>query len=261
VLKILQVTDLHIMQAETDTLLGVNTDYYFRQVLAHAHAEQGPFDLILVTGDLAQEPCHSSYLRIREHLQRYPAPAVCLPGNHDDYNLMQDVLNAGSVSCSKQVLLPPWRIVCLNSQKINSPVGQLSPTEFAFLNQSLSSHPQTPTLVAAHHPCIPTGSSWLDTMQITNSTALLDLLDRHLQVKAFTCGHVHQPMAHQHNHVNIFSTPATCFQFEPHSNEFRVATTSSGYRIFELHDNGGLESACHYLEEPLQGLSMQAHGY
>ena len=260
-LKILQISDPHILPEPGDTLLGIATEYYFRQVLKHAHALHQRFDLILVSGDLAQQPSLAIYQRILRHLTAYSTPSICLPGNHDDFALMQATFNDELINCRKHVLLGGWQILCLNSQKINSPAGELSDRELAFLEHRLFQHPDAPAFIALHHPCFETGSQWLDTMQLVNSEAFLDLLDRHSQVKVVSCGHIHQEMAVSHGGFNLFSAPATCFEFQPLTNEFYVEDTPPGYRVFELAPEGGVQSACYYLDEPLRGLDRAAHGY
>lgn len=260
-LKILQISDPHILNQASDTLMGVNTEYYFKLVLKHAYTRHGGFDLLLATGDLAQSPSVAVYQRLLRHLQEYRTPALCLPGNHDDYGFMHAVLNEGLVSCSKNLQILNWQIICLNSQKIGSPKGLLGAEEFIFLENRLKSKPDSPTLIAVHHHCIPSGSAWLDTMQIINSDALLRTLERYPQVKAITFGHVHQIIAAKHAHFGIFSAPATCFQFKPDSTEFSIDTTPPGYRVFELLDDGGYNTDCFRLDESPRGLEIDAHGY
>ena len=260
-MKVLQISDSHIMAEAADTLLGVNTEYYFQQVLQDAHHRQGPFDLILFSGDLAQVPCPASYRRILAQLQVYATETLCLPGNHDDFTLMQTILNSGQVSCRRKLLKQGWQFICLHSQQIGSPAGRLAESELAFLADSLNAHPTTPTLIAVHHNCISSGSAWLDTMQISNSAALIALLADYPQVKAVTCGHVHQQITQTIANIAYFSAPATCFEFRPHSAEFGVTDTPPGYRVFELNPDGTLQSACYTLSEPLRGLTLQAHAY
>lgn len=260
-LKLLQISDLHILEKESDTLLGINTEYYFRQVLKYAHAEHGPFDLILISGDLAQDPCPDTYNRILKELREYRTLTLCLPGNHDDFGLMQALLENEVATCNKHLLIKDWQIIALSSQKLNSPVGLLSQEELNFLERCLTAYPNIPALITMHHNCVPCGSPWLDTMQIENSVDLLKLFDRHPQVKVVTYGHVHQAMSVNHKGIAIFATSATCFQFVPNSLEFSIEDGPAGYRIFELYDNGKLESASYRIAEPLQGLDMTAHNY
>ncbi len=260
-MKILQISDLHIMADENDTLLGVNTQYYFQQVLKQAHLAHGRFDLILVSGDLAQQPGAASYQRIAQTLLRYDTETLCLPGNHDDFGLMQVQLNTGLVSCRQAMQKQGWQIICLNSQIVDSPAGELADEQLDFLQHSLAAHPQLPCLIAVHHPCIASGSIWLDTMQIRNSAVLLDVLAQHHQVKAVTFGHIHQELARQIDGIWYFAAPATCFEFKPLSVAFAVTDTPPGYRVFQLKSDGTLTSACFRLTEPLQGLDCRMHGY
>lgn len=260
-LKIVQLTDLHVTPHAGDVMLGLDTEDFFWQTLAYAHDRHGPFDLILLTGDLAQDPCADSYQRIQQHLNQYTAPCLCLPGNHDDFELMQHHLQRGNVSCNKQWVTKGWQIVLLNSQKSNSPVGRLADDELVFLEQALQANHLLPTLVALHHPCFAIGSSWLDTMQIENSEAFLSLLGHYPQVKAVTCGHVHQEYFKKIGHINFFATPASCFQFTPGSAEFSIAETPPGYRVFHLYPDGGVQSEVYRLPIRMDGLNRQAHEY
>ncbi|QPK65375.1 3',5'-cyclic-AMP phosphodiesterase [Methylomonas sp. LL1] len=260
-LKVLQITDMHLLPHSGDIMLGIDTEHYFKLTLEHAHAVHGRFDLILLTGDLAQDPCPGSYQRLYRHLNGYDTPCLCLPGNHDDLSLMTKYLNNGLVSCQKHLVLGNWLIIGLNSQKPNSPVGALSREELVFLQRTLQSNSDRPTLIAVHHHCFASGSAWLDTMQIQNSEAFLKLIEGFGQVKAVTCGHIHQEFACQEKPIAFFATPASCFQFTPNSSEFSIDETAPGYRIFNLYDDGGLQSDCHRLPVKLDNLNRNAHEY
>ena len=258
---VLHLTDLHILPDVGASMLGVDTNHYFERTLQHAHQQHGPFDLILLTGDLAQDPCEASYQRIAEQLKRYRTPCVCLPGNHDDFTMMTATFNQDNLSCAKQTTLGNWRIIGLNSQKQHSPVGRLEESELVFLRQSLEAHPESPTLLALHHPCIASGSSWLDTMQIENSDALLAIVKPFAQLKAIACGHLHQALERQIAHMTLYATPSTCFQFKPKADAFSLDTLSPGYRIFELHEDGLLHSDCYRIPETLTTLDTSSQCY
>lgn len=261
-LKILQITDLHLKANPQDTMLGVETERHFLLTLQHAHQQHGPFDLMLLTGDLAQDPCPASYQRLYRLLEPYRTRCLCLPGNHDDLSLMEQYLNEDLVGCDKVLQLGNWRILALNSQKPGSPVGELAEIELCFLQEALQSGPeQSPVLIALHHNCIASGSAWLDTMQIQNSTAFLDLVKTFPQVKAIVFGHVHQELNSRLDHIAIFGTPASCFQFEPHSKEFSIDDKPPAYRILQLSADGSLHSACHSVPIDMGHLQRSTQAY
>lgn len=257
------------MEAPEDKLLGINTEHYFHACLEQAvrlrsrqaFAASPHFDLILLTGDLAQEPCSESYLRILTSLEAYKTPCICLPGNHDDYELMLQILNTDSINCRKQALLDNWQLICLNSQIPGKPDGRLANEELVFLENCLSKNPDRHALIAVHHHCLETKSPWMDTMIIENSQALLDIVDKYPQVKAITTGHIHQVMDIKTASLRVMGAPSTCFQFTPNTTEFSVDNTAPGYRLIELYTDGRVESEVVRLPERLTGLQPTKHGY
>jgi 3',5'-cyclic-AMP phosphodiesterase len=259
--SILQITDPHILATPEATLLGVNTAYYFNAVLEHAFRSKRKFDLCLLTGDLAQDPCPASYKHILSKLQAHDIPCICLPGNHDDFNIMQEVFCTEQVNCRKQIVLEKWQIVSLNSQIPGSADGYLSVEELAFLEGCLRDNPDLNTLIAVHHHCLPTQSHWMDTMMIENAQELFDLIKPHPMVKTIINGHIHQAMDVQVDSVRVLTTPSTCFQFKPNSERFSLDDTSPGYRWINLYADGSMDSDFVRLPGQLTGLRTDTQGY
>lgn len=265
-LSILQLSDLHILAAPEDRLLGIATEHYFRACLEQAvrlrsRQVERAFDLILLTGDLAQDPGLESYRRILNILDAYKIPCICLPGNHDDYELMQQVFNTDWIHCRKQLLLSNWQLICLNSQVPGEPGGHLSPQELMFLENCLSSNPNHHVLIALHHHCLETKSPWMDNMILDNSKELLAMIANYPQVKVITHGHIHQAMDIKTASLRVLAAPSTCFQFVPKSPEFSVDDTAPGYRLIDLYTDGRVESELVRLPKPLLGLKMNKQGY
>lgn len=269
-ISILQLSDLHILAEPGDKMLGIDTEHYFHACLEQAvrlrsskasSAGKQHFDLILLSGDLAQEPSVASYRRILTALEAYKTPCICLPGNHDDYQLMQQVLNTDNINCRKQVLLDNWQVISLNSQIPGEPGGRLADEELVFLENCLSKNPDRHALIAVHHHCLETNSSWMDTMIIENSRELLAVVGKYPQVKVISTGHIHQVMDIKTATLRVLGVPSTCFQFTPESTEFDVNNMAPGYRLIDLHADGWVESEVVRLPEPLTELQPNAHGY
>ena len=93
--RILQITDTHLFAEKHETLLGVNTWESYQAVLDAIHAEKRPCDLIVATGDLAQDQSSAAYQHFAEGIASFSVPCVWLPGNHDFqpamYSSLQDV--------------------------------------------------------------------------------------------------------------------------------------------------------------------------
>lgn len=259
--SILQLSDLHVLPTPEDRLLGIATEHYFQACLEQAvRLRLGQtFDLILLTGDLAQDPCLASYQRILSALEAYKIPCICLPGNHDDYELMQQVFNSDNINCRKQLLLANWQLISLNSQILGKPDGHLSKKELVFLEQCLSENPNRPALIALHHHCLATQSRWMDTMILDNSQEFLAIIDKYPQAKVIINGHIHQVMDIKTVNLRVLGSPSTCFQFTPESVDFSVNDTASGYRLIDLYEDGRVESEVVRLPDPLVGLNKQRY--
>ena len=260
-LSILQITDMHIMPNPGEKLMGVDTEHYFQTVLEHAYSHRDSFDLILITGDIAQYPTDASYQRILKRLKRYGTECICLPGNHDDFAMMQRILNEGNVSCRKHWVYGNWQLICLNSQIPGQAGGYLAEDELEFLEACLINDPDRFAVIAVHHHCIPTESAWMDTMIIQNHGSLFKLLAHYPKVRMIATGHIHQLMDLKLQSIRVLGTPSTCFQFKPKSRNFSLDKLMPGYRLIELDNEGGMETRLVFLPDQITGLDPNSPGY
>ncbi|MDQ7090787.1 MAG: 3',5'-cyclic-AMP phosphodiesterase [Methylococcales bacterium] len=260
-ISILHISDFHVLPTTGETLLGIDTEYYFKRILKAAHERHGKFDLIVASGDLAQQPCVDSYQRIHKVFSKYDTKTICLPGNHDDYALMTWLLNKDKVSCEKQLLLENWQIICLNSKKPNDAGGKLTALELDFLEKTLKKKQRPHVMVVVHHHCIPSESEWLDTMLIENSREFLDCLKDYSEVKLIVTGHIHQSRESSQQGLTILSTPSTCFQFKPKCKNFTLDSVMPGYRVIELSTEGAIKTNVHRLSGDQNELENNQNGY
>ncbi|KXJ40598.1 MAG: hypothetical protein AXA67_09860 [Methylothermaceae bacteria B42] len=259
--KILQLTDCHLLEQPEDTLMGVNTEKSLLDVLDHIQrSPQWPPDLILLTGDLAQTPTPTVYQRLHKLFQPFTVPCACLPGNHDEPGHMLAYLCQKPIACPRRILTRHWQILLLNSKKNDSPQGLLSENELKFLRAHLATT-SMPTLIALHHPPVPVGSAWMDTMQLENGEAFLKLASSFPQVKCIIFGHVHQDFVSQYHSLTLMSSPSTCFQFKPHASDFALDTKPAGWRWLHLHCDGAIDTQIERLDHLPPGLDFFQAGY
>lgn len=261
IVRILQITDFHFLSHPGDTLLGVDTERSFAATLADVLAKGEVPDLALLTGDLAQDASLESYRRLRGHLSGLPCPAYCLPGNHDDPALLHAELCGGSIHCQPDILLPHWRIICLDSAQPHSPIGHLRADQLALLESLLGRQAGHHILIALHHHPVPSGSAWMDTMQLDNGPELFECLSRHPAVRGIVFGHIHQEFDLEHQGLRLLGTPSTCFQFLPAQAEFALDPRPPGYRWIELHPDGRIDT--HVARSAIlpPGLQVDSSGY
>ncbi len=84
-LKVLQLTDPHLMAREDGALLGVNTRESLSAVIEEALRSHGQPDLI------SQDASVASYHYFGQKLEAFQCPSAWIAGNHDDSATMYAV--------------------------------------------------------------------------------------------------------------------------------------------------------------------------
>ncbi|GAA5648014.1 MULTISPECIES: 3',5'-cyclic-AMP phosphodiesterase [Vibrio] len=261
-IKLLQITDTHLFAPEDGSLLSVNTAESFHAVVAAILERQVGFDAILATGDISQDHSRESYEKFERGIQPLSQPCFWLPGNHDYKPSMGAILPSQQIQTAEHVLLGEhWQMILLDSQVVGVPHGRLSDAQLTLLDNQLSAHPDRYTLVLLHHHPLLVGSAWLDQHTLKDSEAFWEIVDKHSNVRAVLCGHIHQEMDLQRGDVRVMATPSTCVQFKPRSNDFALDRQSPGWRELELCQDGTLHTQVQRLPEGHFLPDFSASGY
>ncbi|SFX60350.1 metallophosphoesterase [Marinospirillum alkaliphilum] len=237
VFRLVQLTDPHLLADPTARYRGLDTRQRFLAGLQLARRLQP--DLLLLTGDLAQDEAAATYQWLYQQLQASGLTWRWLPGNHDAPELMQ----AWSSSVFHDQT-PHWQLLGLDSHWPGQVAGYLSATELERLQQALTD--PRPLLVALHHPPIKVNSRWMDAISLDNASnfwQLVDKLDLKQQLKLLICGHVHQPLSRQQGHTRVLACPSTAAQFTPQQDEFSIDDKAlPALRLIRLNTRGCFSS-------------------
>ncbi|TBL46211.1 3',5'-cyclic-AMP phosphodiesterase [Hafnia alvei] len=232
--RILQITDTHLFAGEHETLLGVNTYRSYHAVLEAIHAQSRPYDIVVATGDLAQDHSVAAYQHFAKGIATLNKTCLWLPGNHDFQPAMVDTLADAGVSPAKHMLLGDhWQIILLDSQVFGVPHGELSEYQLEWLDRTLSLYPARHSLILLHHPL----------------------------AKTLLCGHIHQDLDLEWQGRRLLATPSTCIQFKPLCTNFTIDTLSPGWRYLDLHPDGTLTTELHRLEGTEFRPDLDSDGY
>ncbi len=249
-LKILQVTDLHLLNDPKNNFVSRDCRQSFQCILNQALQEEKNYDLILVTGDLINEMDFSLYDDIFRVLDATNIPFACISGNHD----VTDEVGYGLPFHQKKlVAYQPdprllnqhvieteyWQIILLDSSGKVS--GWLKTEDLRWLQQQLTNN-HKPAMICLHHHVVPVDSHWLDQHILINADEFWQAIAPFPHAKTILHGHIHQEFYQQHRGVDIFATPATCYQFKPHEYDFTFDELPPGYRWLHLYNDGTLDT-------------------
>lgn len=246
---VLHITDCHLVP-EGQHLLNVDTQASLEAVLTQSTNELQP-DAIIASGDLTHHGSAEVYRRFEATVRRYSAaPMVCMPGNHDDFDAMQQAQLP-----MQPVELGGWIIAWLDSHIDGAPESRVDSADRAHLSAQLDATDNAQhLLVATHHPLVEVNSPWLDKDRIQNPKELLEWLaeqakQHSLVLHGVVFGHAHQIIEARHEDWPLWGTPSTCFQSQPNSARFSVNRTPPGYRWITLNADGQMASTVHRVDD------------
>jgi Icc protein len=241
--KVLQISDTHLHAAADSRMRGVRTYATFLHVLEHVQRDhRWPPDLVVATGDIVQDESRAGYERFRASMEPFGIPVVTIPGNHDDPNLMAEILTGGSFQFCGERREGKWSLLFLSTFLAGEDAGGLGTARLNGLRKALAAHVGQHVLVAMHHHPLPMGSTWLDGVALRDAAAFWEIIDANKHVRVVVCGHVHQTSERRHDHLVFLSTPSTCAQFLPGSEFFALDERPPGARWLELHPDGRIDT-------------------
>ncbi|MDO6443895.1 3',5'-cyclic-AMP phosphodiesterase [Marinobacter sp. 2_MG-2023] len=259
-LRVLQLTDPHLMSSADGALLGVNTRDSLDAVIAEVLRSHGQPDLILATGDLAQDGSEDAYRDFGDRLAAFSCDSAWIAGNHDHATRLNTIA-ANYGADHRHIVQGGWQFIMLDSSVPGKVFGELAESELEFLAQTLEQHPCLPALVTLHHHPVDIGAEWMKEIGLRNREEFWKVVDRFPQVKIVLWGHVHQTHEQQRNGVQLLATPSTCIQFTSGSRKFSVEDQAPGYRWFEFQASGSFTTeVCRALDFEFE-LDQNSSGY
>jgi 3',5'-cyclic-AMP phosphodiesterase len=234
--RIVQLTDLHLTANPDGRSWRANVWTNFLAALEHVRTALGPVDFLILTGDLANQRRPETYARLREAVAGWGERVRVLPGNHDQRELVRaafsDRLLSGSKTLNFVTRAGDFRLIGLDTLRSGRVHGRLGEEQLAWLAGELGAA-RTPTLLFMHHPPVRVGTWWLDKDLLRDHESFRSIV-RQAPVRGIFCGHVHQETASRLDDAEVWTTPATAYQFKPHSLVPGSLRTPPAFRVIDL---------------------------
>ena len=222
-LLIAHFSDVHIGTG-SDFLGGrMNTELALRKAVACVAALSPQPDVVLITGDLAENGLASEYAVLGNALSELSLPVFAVPGNHDDSSVACAVLarympvagDAPSGSCCYSVVRGDLMFIGLDTTVPGRAFGALDASRLDWLASTLHLRKGYPVLLFMHHPPLPTGLEAMDACRlIEGADRLAAIIREHGAVQGVLCGHLHRPVHMQFAGVPLSTAPSVAHQID-----------------------------------------------
>lgn len=217
---ILHLSDTHLLAG--DRLLGerYDTAVHLRCSLEAAEATGVRPDAVVFTGDLTDLGEPDAYRALREAVEpwaaRLGAPVVWVAGNHDERPALRAGLLDGEPT--EEPVTGVWdldglRLIALDSSVPGWHHGDLDAAQLEWLRAELSEPAPLGTILALHHPPLPTHIPFFDILELRDQPGLAAAIAGS-DVRAILAGHLHYSTSGTFAGVPVSVSAASCYTMD-----------------------------------------------
>lgn len=219
--RLLHLSDMHVVAPgqrasavlDTPALLGRAIDTILGRIGAI-----GPFDAVLVTGDLSNDGSPESYETACAALDRLGLPVLAVPGNHDAREGLRAAFTDQPSMPDEGLIdwvvdLGDTRVIGLDTLVEGQDGGRLQAQSLELLAKALQDARGRPVVVALHHPPLRTGIRFMDAIGLENPGDLVAAVSKDTGPLWILAGHVHGVFLGRVGRHPVATAPALCSAF------------------------------------------------
>jgi Icc protein len=243
---IAHLSDTHFLGAATDgsgRLLYdvVDTDSTVHRAMAQLEASGLDIDALVLTGDIADRGEPDAYRRVRDIVEasaeRMGAAVVWVMGNHDERRAFRtELLRVADTDApvDRVVDINGLRLISLDTSVPGYHHGEIGPDQLAWLAEVLAQPAPHGSLLALHHPPIPTALPLMTILELREQAALAEVLAGS-DVRAILGGHLHHASTGLFAGIPVSVAAATCYTIDVAAPARRLTGVDGGQSINLVH--------------------------
>ncbi len=223
-ITVAQITDSHLKRepAVGDT----SPDEMLRRAVALVAAAKP--DLLLLTGDIADDGSTEAYERVALAVKCLGVPVLATSGNHDLPANVTAILGAVD-----EIAIGGWRICLVDTTILATEWGRI---DVAALLHRLGPTDGPPTVLALHHPPITTSTHpW---MRLEGASELVAALTARGDVRVVLSGHLHEAFNVVLGGVSYIGCSSSLYSIKHRNSEFILDQGHVGALVLSLASDG-----------------------
>ena len=238
---IAHVSDTHLLAGGRPLYGRVNTIEHLGQALAQLERSIAKPQAIVFTGDLADLGEPDAYVRLREIVEpvaaRMNAKVIWVMGNHDerpDYSRL--LFDEESDAPQDRVYdIDGLRIISFDSTVPGYHHGEITDDQLDWLADVLASPAPHGTILALHHPPIPTPLlEAMGILELRDQPRLAEVL-RGSDVRCILAGHLHYSTHSTFAGIPVSVASATCYTLDLTAEDRLLSGVDFGQSVNVVH--------------------------
>jgi 3',5'-cyclic AMP phosphodiesterase CpdA len=216
---IAHISDTHFLGGKRPLYGKVDTDHHLGRALEQLERSGTSPEAIVITGDLADLAEPEAYERLKAAIQpvadRIGAQVIWVMGNHDERPPFSAAFfgEESDKPLDRVYHLGGLRIIALDSTVPGYHHGQLTDAQLDWLRAELATPAKDGTLLALHHPPIPTPIEIMAIIELEEQHRLADVI-RGTDVRAILAGHLHYSTSGTFAGIPVSVAAATCYTID-----------------------------------------------
>jgi len=238
---IAHVSDTHLLGGGRPLYGAVDTDATVARAFAQLERSGMRPEAIVITGDLADLGEPDAYRRLKGLVEpaaeRMGSRIIWVMGNHDEREPFAEILMGEQPTNATQDRvydLGGLRVIALDSTVPGYHHGDLEPAQLEWLRAELATPAPHGTLLALHHPPIPTPVELMAILELDHQAELAEVI-RGSDVRAVLAGHLHYSTTGTFAGVPVSVASATCYTIDSSAEPGTLAGVDGGQTFNLVH--------------------------
>jgi 3',5'-cyclic AMP phosphodiesterase CpdA len=213
----LHISDTHLIGGDGPLYGDVDAHGLLSELLGQLNNSRVRPDAIVFTGDLADKGEPAAYRKLRDLVEPFAADLdaelVWVMGNHDDRAEMRRLLldEAPSMAPLDHArMIDGLRIITLDTSVPGHHYGEIRAAQLDWLAEELATPAPNGSILALHHPPIPSVLDMAVTVELRDQAPLGRVL-RGSDVRAILAGHLHYSTNATFVGIPVSVASATCY--------------------------------------------------
>jgi 3',5'-cyclic AMP phosphodiesterase CpdA len=239
---IAHVSDTHLLAGGAPLFDAVATEHHLRAALAQLENLHVKPKAIVFTGDLADLGEPDAYERLKAIVEpvaeRMGSTIIWVMGNHDEREPYSNLLFGQEPSTAPQDRvydIDGLRIISFDTTVPGYHHGAMTDAQLEWLADVLSTPAPHGTLLAVHHPPVPTPLMWAMEMLELQGQDRLEAVIRGTDVRAILGGHLHYSSHSMFAGVPVSVAAATCYTMALTTRDRLISGTDANQAINLVH--------------------------
>lgn len=238
---ILHLSDTHLLADGRHLRDRFDVLATLEQTIARVRSMQPRPDAIIVTGDLTDLAEPGAYTDLRVRLEplatEMGAELIWVAGNHDERDVMREHLLDVAPSFDPIVSvhdLGGLRIIALDTTVPGWHHGELDEAQLQWLASELATPAPLGTILAMHHPPLPSHLPFFDILELRDQPSLAAALAG-TDVRAILAGHLHYSTSGTFAGIPVSVASATCYTMDLGLPDLEVNGMDAGQAFHVVH--------------------------